>query len=169
MRLKIVIVVFLLILPVLLYSYDNYFWDDYWRDKNRLENKRINLQHERYLEEKKEEKKIKHNTEVKRRNRSARMANERYFRSLKYRNTSYISTETETVNMKKEYNVKDFKNKPQIKLGELNILGITSIKPFKKDKFIIKATNGTFALPRDKFYEAEKLNFTPELMKWITK
>lgn len=58
------------------------------------------------------------------------------------------------------------KRKAELKLEELHIVGIKSIKPFKGNKFIIKAENGTFALPKDKLDEAEKINFTKELIIW---
>jgi len=40
-------------------------------------------------------------------------------------------------------------------------------KPFKDNKYIIKAENGTFALPVDKFKKAKKLNFSKKLQKNI--
>jgi len=91
------------------------------------------------------------------------MANERYYRELKYDNRNdrnYRSTY-----VKKTYNPNNYKNKPQLKLGKLHILGIESIEPFKKNKYIIKADNGTFALPKDEFEKAEKINFNEKLMK----
>lgn len=41
--------------------------------------------------------------------------------------------------------------------------GISSIEPFKNNRLLIKAANGTFALPKTKFDAAEKINFTPAL------
>lgn len=58
------------------------------------------------------------------------------------------------------------KSKPQIKIGDLHILGVKSIKPFKDGKYIIKATSGTYALPKEKLEKAKKINFTKELKKW---
>ena len=85
------------------------------------------------------------------------------FLTLFYRISSSYSNST-----RKEYNPKDFRNKPQIKLDELHILGIQSIKPFKNNKYIIKAANGTFALPKEKLEKAKKINFNSKLMKWDT-
>lgn len=53
--------------------------------------------------------------------------------------------------------------KSELKLKDLHIIGINSIKPFKNNQYIIKADNGTFALPKDKFNEAKKINFNFKL------
>ncbi|WP_321778193.1 hypothetical protein [Sulfurimonas sp.] len=132
-----------------------------------LDQQKINLKHQRYLDNKKTREEAQRNQERKRRNYEAKNQNERYYREQKYKNrrNNYNQNSNLQYNTK-IYNVNNFKNKPQLKLDELHILGINSIKLFKKDKLIIKATNGTFALPRDKFDEAEKINFNEKLMKF---
>ncbi|MDD5400679.1 MAG: hypothetical protein PHQ93_05805 [Sulfurimonas sp.] len=107
-------------------------------------------------------------------NDNAQKANELYYEKLKERdkadnNTRNIET-TDTTNTNKgllaaAYKPSDFNGKPQLKLENLHILGISSIKPFKDNKLIIEAANGTFALPREKFNEAQKINFTQELVQ----
>lgn len=153
-------IIILLLLPIFLYSD---YYDNYWRNKSIIENNKINLKHQRFLIEKEEAKEKERKYDLKRRTREAKIANEKYFRELKYKNMRSSSTSNY---VKKTYNPDNFKNRPQIKLGELHILGVKSIKPFKKNKYIIQATNGTFAIPKDKFDKAEKINFTAELMKW---
>mgnify|MGYP006971714644 CR=1 FL=1 len=78
-------------------------------------------------------------------------------------NQNYAYAEQNSIKEKERPDL--YKNTPQIKLGDLHIYGIKSIEPFKDNKYIIKAVNRTFALPKDKLNEAEKINFTSELMK----
>jgi|GEM_PF-7033004 len=115
-----------------------------------------------------------HKAELKTANDNAQKANELYYQKLKQidradNDTRNIET-TDTANTDKKlssaaYKSSDFNGKAQLKLDNLHILGISSVKPFKDNKLIIEATNGTFALPREKFNEAEKINFTQELLQ----
>jgi len=130
-----------------LYAYYDYY--NYLQDSNSIRRQEIRFKNERIRAK-----------EIERSNEKARIANEKYYRSLKR-----INRHTGPAYIKKTYHHKNFKNKPQIILDDLHIIGIKSIKPFKKNKYIIKAANGTFALPKDKFNEAKKINFTPKLMK----
>jgi len=158
------ILIILLITTSFLYSY--YDYDDYLRNQNILENKKINLEHQKYLDEKKEAKKRRHKIDIENRNHKARQANDKYYRDLKNKNMrNKYNNRYSTPKIKKTYNPKYFKNRPQIILDELHILGIKSIKQCKQDKYIIKAVNGTFALPKDKFKKAEKINFNSKELK----
>ncbi len=103
-------------------------------------------------------------------NRKAKEANEAMYNNLKSKsinnqtfnedlNTKYNAN----INKKPIYN--DYKGQPELKIDNLHIFGITSIKEFKKTKVIINSVSGTFALPKDKFKSANKINFTEDLMK----
>jgi len=140
-----------------------YYYNDGWDDYNKRQDKILSLEKERYEDKQEEIRKI----EKQRLNHEAEMANKKKFQELREKNLRKQQNSNQKTNyVKKEYNPKNFKKKPQIKLNDLHILGVKSIKPFKKDKYIIKATNGTFALPKEKLEEAEKINFTKELSEW---
>lgn len=149
-------------------------------DQNRIKNRELRLKYQEYSDKqrrveleniKKEQKrrkseKLAEEAEREARNAKAREKNRLHYEKL-LRDDSNIEDKSgeyyrTTVT---KYNPDDFKGKPQLKLGKLHILGITSIKPFKNNQLIIKAANGTFALPREKFEEAEKINFTSDLMQ----
>lgn len=111
-------------------------------------------------------------TQLKAANDNAQKANELYYEKLKERDRADNSTRNiETTEIRDKgisavtHKPSDFNGKAQLKLDSLHILGISSIKPFKDNKLIIEAANGTFALPREKFNEAEKINFTKELLQ----
>lgn len=99
-------------------------------------------------------------------NNDARIANEKAHRERLLKAERLRKNREQSSYVKEEFKPQDFKNKPQIIYGKLHILGVKSIKPFKGDKYIIKATSGTYALPKDKLEEASKINFTKELKKW---
>lgn len=105
-------------------------------------------------------------------NDDAKRENELYYQKLKQRDRAENHTKNiETTEIRDKsllpssYKPSDFNDKAQLKLENLHIVGISSIEPFKDNKLIIKAANGTFALPREKFNEAEKINFTKELLQ----
>jgi len=148
----------LILLSSSLYAYYDYY-ADYLRKEIQLKQEKINIEKEKIRIE---NERIRAR-EIEKRNEEARIANERYYRSLQQNNKYHNNQEPAYV--KKTHNYKKFKNKPQIILDDLHIIGIKSIKPFKKNKYIIKAANGTFWLPKDKFNKAKKINFTPKLMK----
>ena len=162
---KLLIVILLMAIQV--YGYYNSY-DRYLHDRNRIANKKIELEHKRHLENLEYQKEQSRNRLREKRNREANLANEKRFRELKDKNYRNKNDEQQLNYVKKNYFPKDFKNKPQIKLGKLHILGVKSIKLFKQNKYIIKATSGTYALPKDKLEAAEKINFTEELEKWKT-
>jgi len=153
-------IILLIILQNYLFSYNPYdsyynnYYNSYLHERNRILEKKID-----------EEERRRHEQEIDRLNRQAEIENEKYYRTLeydnqkpRYKNNAYIE---------KKYNKKHYRNKSQIILGELHIVGIKSIKPFKDNKYIIEADNGTFALPIDKFKKAKKINFSKRLQKSI--
>ena len=144
-------ILILLTLSSSTYAYYDYY-ADYLQKELELKKEKLKIENERIRAK-----------EIERSNEKARIANERYYRSLQQNNNYHNNSEPAYI--KKTHNYKKFKNKPQIILDDLHIIGVKSIKPFKKNKYIIKAANGTFALPKDKFNEAKKINFTPKLMK----
>jgi len=149
-------IILLIILQNYLFSYSayNYYYNSYLHERNRILEKKIDIEERR-----------KHNKEIERLNNKAKIANEKYYRKLKYGNQK--SKYKKNAYIEKKNNKKYYRNKSQIILGELYIVGIKSIKPFKDNKYIIKAENGTFALPVDKFKKAKKLNFSKKLQKNI--
>jgi hypothetical protein len=146
-----------------IFAYSNAY-ERYLREKIILENKKIEYQHQRAMREinRQEEERNRQISEYNK--RKVEMANEEYYRKIQRRNKpkeNYNRTEyIEEIDYEKKY-----KNQPQLKLDDLHIYGIKSIKPFKNNKLIIKAENGTFALPKEKFEEAEKINFHSALIE----
>jgi len=59
----------------------------------------------------------------------------------------------------------DYKGEAELKLDNLHIYGIKTIKKYKNNSFLIKSANGTFSIPIDKFELSEKINFTQKLIK----
>lgn len=142
-------------------TYAYYTGYDYMKESNKRYDKMLDRQEERY-----QDKKAKEDREEKEKlNEKARIANEKRFQELRRKNSNNQNNKKLNY-VKKKYNPKNFKNKPQLKLDDLHILGVKSIKPFKKDTYIIKATSGTFALPKEKLEKAKKINFTKELNEW---
>ncbi|MDD5372735.1 MAG: hypothetical protein PHO62_04820 [Sulfurimonas sp.] len=159
-----------LLLPIFLYAGNlvdvRYQRNAIEAEKNRILSKKYDIRRaELEFAKSKSEK-----AQLKTANDNAQKANESYYEKLKERdNTRNIETaDTRSTNKNLSaaaYKPSDFNGKAQLKLENLHILGISSIKPFKDNKLIIEAANGTFALPREKFNEAEKINFTQELLQ----
>ena len=159
------LIILLLLITSQIFAYNSYY-NQHLANKNQIENRKLNIEHYKYLQEQKDAEKRRYKNEVKNRNAKAKLANERHYRELEYKNRNNQYNQSPSLIIEKEkYNPVKFKNTPQIKLGKLHIYGITSIEVFKKDKWMIKGSNGTFALPKDKFEEAEKINFNSDLMK----
>jgi adenine specific DNA methylase Mod len=166
---KFILLVFIL-LPSFLYSYYNSYnsYNNYLREKNAIKHKELMLKHHRLETERIQRETRRKKSERRSRNNEAKRANEKFYNKVKYENNNYNRNSyprSTYRSPKKELNCNDFKNEPQLKLGNLHIFGITSVKPFKGNKIMIKAANGTFALPKDKYEKAEKINFNIEPTK----
>ncbi len=156
-------IVIILIMASQIFAYDS--WNRYLHNENLLKHKKLNMNYQKYLDQKNRMNTREINNRRMNESNKAMRANENFFREQQSKSQRYKYNQQASSTIE-EYKPKDFKNKAQIKLGELHILGVKSIKPFKDGKFIIKAESGTFALPKDKLEEAEKINFSKEMMTW---
>ncbi len=163
-----------LFFPILLYSWN---LTDARYQRNIIETERNRILSEKNDIRKAELEFTKSKSEkaqLKAANDNAQKANELYYQKLKQkdradnniRNIEAADIMSSNKNLPAAANKQsDFNGEAQLKLENLHILGISSIKPFKDNKLIIEAANGTFALPREKFNEAEKINFSQELLQ----